>query len=153
MLFRSASEDFKAADFAQLLLDKTDEVCEDWTEGINNHDRLALVWSNLINPTEPNGHSYPFLAASEKLILAQTGSDESGTVIEQAIARYEYICGRYGLTQFIEGRDPISVFGQRINTPIVINESSLPVTIIVIIGVVGLTALGGYIFIRKRKEI
>ena len=148
-----ASDDFKAADFAQLLLDKTDEVCEDWTEGINNHDRLALVWSNLINPTEPNGHSYPFLAASEKLILAQSGSSETGTVIEQAIARYEYICGRYGLTQFIEGRDPIPVFGQRINTPIVFNESSMPVTITVIIGVVGLTALGGYIFIRKRKEI
>lgn len=96
-------EDYTAEDFAQDLLEQTDAVCAGWEEGDNNHDALEAIWSDLAS-----NDKYPSLPAAQKTILAEANRDESGTVVEQAMARYDFLTGKYNLSHFINGRTPMS---------------------------------------------
>lgn len=92
------------------------------------------------------------------------GKDEGGTYAEKAVCRYDYIIIKYGIgasapkhTDFMgrfgenginknvpTAQAPISVFGSM--------DNSTPIMLVVIISIVSLTAVGGYIFLKRRKE-
>ena len=101
---------------------------------------------------------YNTLTPVEKEQFRLGVASESGTNIEKAIARYDYVVGKYyktGLdTSFTDfmNRDPSPVGSSRAILNSVIGESGNTVAIIVIISVVSVSAVGGYFFIRKRKE-
>lgn len=140
-------DDYTAEQFSQQLLDLTDAVCEDYDDVTNNKDALVLVWNTL----NDNDH-YNALPKAQKYILSDANADEKGSTIEQAIARYEYLCGKYGLAQFIEGRDPIPVTGNfsiQYQSSI---DSSSSITIIVVVAVASMTLLGVTLVLRKRKH-
>ena len=132
-------------------------------------------------PTYITGYSwsmletiYNYLDADETTILKNASYTKSGsgssTEIEptsgttqsvaDAVAKYDYIVGKYNPTlsstsaykDFI-GRSPEPIVSGRIVlNPFGLSEGN-PTAIIVIVSVIGVSALGGFFFLRKRKEI
>lgn len=141
-----AAQDYTAEDFAQDLLNQTDAVCAEYEEGDNNHDALVAIWSNLAS-----NDKYPSLPSAEKTKLAEAERDESGTVVEQAMARYDFLTGKYSLSNFINGRTPIVPAGSYLASYENNLSSSSSITIIVIVAVASMTLLGVTLVIRKRK--
>lgn len=141
-----AAVDYTAEIFAQDLLDQTDAVCTGYEEGDNNHDALVVIWSNLAS-----NDKYPSLPSAEKTKLAEAERDESGTVVEQAMARYDFLTGKYSLSNFINGRTPIVPEGSYVPSYENNLSSSSSITIIVIVAVASMTLLGVTLVIRKRK--
>ena len=140
-----ASEDYTAEQFAQELLDLTDAVCEGYEEGDNNHDALEAIWSTLAGADK-----YPSLPAAEKTILAEAERDESGTVVERAMARYDFLTGKYNLNNFINGRTPVAARGNFDYS----NEANSNTTMIVIVAIAAVSAisLAALLVIKKRKH-
>lgn len=138
---------YTAEDFAQDLLDQTDAVCTGYEEGDNNHDALVAIWSNLASADK-----YPSLPSDQKEILAEAERDESGTVVEQAMARYDFLTGKYSLSNFINGRSPIVPAGSYVLNYQSNLDSSSSITIIVIVAVASMTLLGVTLVLRKRKH-
>lgn len=139
-----AVETYTAEDFAQDLIDQTDAVCTGWVEGDNNHDAMVAIWSNLASEDK-----YPSLPSGQKQILAEADADEGGNIVEQAMARYDYLTVRYNLNNFINGRLGGSE-SNRINNSIVNNNTMM---IVVIASTITIVSLAGLFFIiRKRKH-
>lgn len=86
-------ESYTANDFATELMNKTDSICASST---NKASDLSPVWIDL----EQN--CYSKLSESEKNILLISGATyKTGTTIEQAMDRYDYIVSHYNLNNFI----------------------------------------------------
>ena len=136
-------EDYTAEDFAQDLLDQTDAVCAGWEEGDNNHDALEAIWSDLAS-----NDKYPSLPAAQKTILAEANRDESGTVVEQAMARYDFLTGKYNLSNFINGRTPIAPAG-RIDFSNDISQNS---SMIIIVSIAAISALAFTMLLVFKKK-
>ena len=82
---------------------------------------------------------------------------ESGTNIQKAMYRYDYIVffKQYsGYNDFINrSTSSGKSFSSPVSfSPITSNDKITPIAIVVITSVVALTAIGGYFFIRRRKE-
>ena len=83
------------------------------------------------------------------LKLKEASAEQTGDDLGQALYRYDLIVSKYGKNDFMS-RNPSSANG--VNQLISINNIQDTTWIIVIVGLVSLTAVGGYIFIRRRKE-
>ncbi len=130
--------EYTAAEFAQELLDNTDSICQAATD--TNGPLLAPVWIEL----EIN--KWPTLSSTEKNTLVAASANESGTVVEQAMARYDLICVRYGLTNFI-GR--ASAYPSHRMNQLMDNNSVVMIT--VIMGLLATTGFAAFYMLRKKK--
>ena len=140
-----AAQDYTAEDFAQDLLDQTDAVCAGWTEGKNNHDALEAIWSDLAS-----NDKYPSLPSDQKQILAEAARNPSGTVVEQAMARYDYLTGKYDLSNFINGREPVHVV--RLDSELNIADHNTTMIIVIAIAATSAIALSLLLVLKKRKH-
>ena len=136
------AEGYTAEDFAQDLLDQTDSVCAGWEEGVDNHDAIEAIWSNLAS-----NDKYPSLPADQKTILAEAARDEEGTVVEQAMARYDFLTGKYDLNNFINGRTPVAS-NYNYASPI---ESSNAYIVIIAIASFSVLSFGLALALRKKR--
>ena len=86
--------------------------------------------------------------------LAYARSSETGNEVEQFLACYDYVVGKYGESYDFLGRIASGKIAasSRIAPLSIINGNGNAVAIIVIISMISVTAIGGYFFIRKRKE-
>lgn len=137
--------DYLAADFAQDLLDLTDAVCTGYNGVTNNKNALNSVWLTL-----QDADHYLGLAGTEKAILASTTANVNGTTTEKAMARYDYLCVKYELTNFVERTLPL---GSRIVTVSNRTNNNSAITAIIAISLVSISTLGVLIIIKKRKTI
>lgn len=76
---------------------------------------------------------------------------------ERAIQRYDYIIYLYGTSTYNDyiGRVNAEKVTPRTSSPLIgvfSGDNSTPIALVVIISVVSLTAVGGYIFLKRRKE-
>ena len=145
-----AAEGYTAEDFSQDLLDQTDAVCADYVSDESKFAEiktaLVAIWSDLASSDK-----YPSLPSAEKTILAEAERKESGTVVEQAMARYDFLTGKYDLNNFINGRTPIVPAGAPvINADNTLGSSSV-ITIIVIASLLSVSTIGVCFIIRRRK--
>lgn len=136
--------------FAVDLLSDTSEGCSELSTS-----KLSTAWSSLSKSYASLDSSY----SGAKAYFAGSDSDENGTAVEKAIARYDYIVGKYlktlGDASFADfaGRNPAAVSGLAVSGTFKSTlDSNLP-HIIAVVGV-GLAAAGGLIFLhhRHRKE-
>ena len=107
-----------------------------------------MVCEQKSEPSENEGISFVITSKWTK------GTDEDYKYcLERCVATYEYCVENHeGCDAFMSairpvGRtkvNPISIFGT--------TENSDMVAIVVIVSVVSLTAIGGYFFLRKRRE-
>ncbi len=143
--FVEAKEDYTAENFAQDLIDLTDAVCEGWTEGKNNHDALVEVWTNLNSEDR-----YQALLPAQKTILSEAERDESGTIVEQAMARYDFLTGKYNLDNFISGRTPIVPAGMMHYGELADTNNTM--LIVVVIASVSALAFTTLLVLKKKKQ-
>ncbi len=135
---------YTAEDFAQDLINLTNGACTySFNHGYSNvYSTLAPIWVTL-----EGADYYAKLPADQKLILKNYVAVEGGTTLQDAMARYDYICAKYtSLTNFINRDVPYSS-----NRFTVINNSTLLVaTVVATITVV--SALGFALFLKKKKH-
>ena len=142
-----AVDTYTAEDFSQDLLDQTDAICANYVDGESSYSEfkalLTAVWSDLAS-----NDKYPSLPSEQKAILADAERVESGTVVEQAMARYDYLTGKYELNNFINGRTPMANFRGNLS----MQDSNDVAIIVVIIAIASISAFGCLLILKKRKH-
>lgn len=122
-------------------------VCN--ASGNTNVSSLASAWSTLAT-------SFAGLSASQKAVYADTTNavgNASGNVIQQAIAKYEYVAAKYNTQLMASGWD----FMGRNITPAsgsariggIVNGNNLAIIALVAVSTLGI--IGGILYFRKRK--
>lgn len=140
-----ADASYTAEAFAQDLLSETDAVCAGYNGVADNYSALLTVWNTLIDADH-----YQKVPQDQKNILVTTVANTSGTDVQKAMARYDYLVAKYGLSPFIDGRtvSPARVPGY-IN-----NQNDNTATIIIaVVSVLSLATLCTLIVIKRRKSI
>jgi|GEM_PF-6483868 len=150
-----AVSSYTAADFAQDVLNDTDTVCSSNGESHDHKDALATIWSSLEG-------KWNTLAVTEQNEWQNTTKytpdyeNDSEEVIENGLGRYNYLCKKYSFTNFTHRSDvndaPVVVQQSIINI-FGVDNGATATTVIIIVSVIGVSALGGFFFLRKRKEI
>lgn len=81
-----------------------------------------------------------------------TPGEGTTQTIANAVAKYDYIVGKYGTSSYADfiTRNPAQIGGSRIIPAIAINNEGM--IAVVIVSLVGLTTIGGYFLLKKRKE-
>ena len=155
-LYRLKSSDV-ADVYAQLFLDtlqnKICEYNETTGEVTTDFDSLKTAWKTLATSYNSD------LSSVEKEQFRLGVASETGTNIEKALALYDHIGRVYNtrlqdsdLTNYnFMDRSSAQASPRLISN--VFSEANTPVTVVIIISVIGVTALGGFFFLRKRKEI
>ena len=92
-----------------------------------------------------------------KALFAYAYSVEGGDTLQDMLARYDYIIAKYQIANdFLHsGADRPEVVQRPNVNPLVVlgvGESANTIAIVVIVSVISLSAIGGYFFLRKRKE-
>lgn len=118
------------------------------------------AWNTVGTATTSMEYKFSQLTAGAKNILkaVPAGGNKSGTNVEKCIARYDFILGKYG---YGTGTDKYHDFMER--TPAkqsavlsvftgINEERTTPIIAVVIVTVVSLTAIGGYFYLRHKKE-
>ena len=133
-----------AISFALDFITQTDAVCTGYDGVTDNGDALDAIWEGLYS-------SYNALFDNQKSILMGAERNESGTHVEQAAARYDYLVGKYKLDNFITGRTPIVVAGaQFVQTSTNSNTSTI---IIVIVALTSITSIGVLLVIKRKRSL
>ena len=153
--YEPSEVDTSAVDFAQMILD--DITCNaQGTSAPSSSDWLILkgFWDDGTTVTAAGKQT---LLDAEAVEHENPSTDEE--IIQAAMAKYDYIIGKYnkaqGLTtqypDFIN-RNPSPIGNSRAILGFVNNNSANTVSIIVIISMISVTAIGGYFFLRKKRE-
>lgn len=120
-----------------------------WGDVKDKYDELFGA-STTLNATE--------LAWAKNMLKyanAAWGSDAENACVEKAMKTYEFCIAKYGVDPFMfesDGTTPLRsiVVGPSINT--LFSKNSSTVSVIVIVSLISIAAVGGYFFLRKRKE-
>ena len=86
------------------------------------------------------------LPSSEQTTLQNATANESGTVVEQAMARYDYVVAKYSYNNFINRS--IGNSANRMNG-IIDNNRVVPLT--AVLGLLSTTAFAAFYMLRKKK--
>lgn len=111
----------------------------------------STYWSWSLLATE-----YNTLTAAEKEQFRLGVASETGTNLEKALARYDYIVGKYnkgqGITSYTDfmNRNPAKIGASR--TLNVFNEETgtAAAMVVVVVSAVSVTALGGFFLLKKK---
>ena len=151
-------ESSEASSYADMFLETLatgdSAVCD--AGGNTNLANLKQAWKDLADV-------YDLLSASDKeqFRTGVASDDPNATNIAKTLALYDYVAAKYNTQLQGEGFVSNYDFMSRGITPLssskailggVIGENGSTTAIIVIVSLVSLTAIGGYFFIRKRKE-
>lgn len=109
----------------------------------------STVWSNL-STFKTN------LSSAAQNTLKTLPANESGTAVEAALARYDLVIRKYTTSSYVDFLGRFSSGGANATALILgatqsaeLNSSAL---VIVIVSIISAVAIGGYFFLRKRKE-
>ena len=123
----------------------------------NNAPTLSTSWSNLASIynnmgsiTEQNLLKNATYTVSGSNVSATDGTN---AIIALAMSKYDIIVGKYSYNDFIsrKGTGAYGYSRRSINNTSFLNSSQIP-TIVVIMSLVTVTCLGGYFYLRKKKE-
>lgn len=138
-----------AEDFAsEFIADVVNDVCKAFGPTFN--DDMETMWALY-------AESYAALSSEAKAYIASKSASASGDDVEKMLYEYKHIYETYGdelnISNFL-GRIEVSKAPLAPRTPIVniVGENGNAITIVVIVSVISLTAIGGYFFLRKRRE-
>ena len=92
------------------------------------------------------GIAFAFLSEQAQGLLSEAASSTSGNVIARAVARYDYVVGKYGYDDFME-RSPAPL-GSYQAKPMA--EEGVAIAVPFIIAFVGALGVATYVFLRKK---
>lgn len=138
-----------ASDFATYFLDALSGACD--ASGNSNMETLKLGWATV-------ALEFAKLSNVDKDVYSKGTGNSTGNNIEKAIALYDYIATKYGTS--LESEDCTNYnFMNRSVTPVAgsktilgSNGNASATALVTIVALASLTAVGGFFFIRKRKE-
>ena len=132
--------------FAYELLELTDAVCKDYDGVTDNKEALEAVWETLVDSSH-----YGALTSEQIENLVDADASESGTTIQKAMARYDYLVGKYKLDNFISGRTPVVFANQPIQTSNNSINTNFAMIAVIVVAVTSLSAIGVLLVVKKRK--
>ena len=88
--------------------------------------------------------------STDKTAYTEATANSSGTAIQQFVARYDYIVGKYHYTDFLS-RNPANISG-RVDLNNSIDTSSIVVTVVAISSL-SFVFIGFVLFRKKRKHL
>ena len=135
-------EEYVAMSFAYELLELTDAVCKDYDGKTDNHDAIAAIWETL-------APKYEGLNDAQKNRCVDPDMYECGETVKGAMARYDYLTGKYGLTNFISGRTPVE---SHYTPAVALGSDNNSYIIIVVISAVSVMSFGLALFLRKKRS-
>lgn len=135
-----ADASYKAKDFAQDLLDLTDSIC---ASSANKEGDLSGVWAIL------QTDHWLRLSDDEKATLLNISADESGTVAQQAMARYDVICRKYASCINFIGRMSAN---KASNSVIKTTNNNMFVLVSAISATIITSAILAYFALKKKKQ-
>ena len=121
-----------------------------YTAGCNaegGYDSASMEWDTA-------SAQFALLASDQQIAIKGASAVQSGTLVQQCAARYDYIVGKYGTGTFADfmTRNPVSLSSSRTMPSAIVGDSNTVIMIIVIGSLVSVSAIGGYFFLRKRRE-
>ena len=145
-------------DYANDFLDTLDDICVSY--GSTDLDALSEAWGNLATQYDNwfnNGAKD--LSTDEidqaKNLFAYASANKTGDVLQRMVDQYDWIVSHYGtLDNFLHddaGRDSLYDSTGRVAILADVNSSNI-IPIIVIVSLISVSAIGGYFYIRRRKE-
>lgn len=151
----------EAAQKAVVAFAKAMNAAFDNTE--NCTDGVVAAWSTASSAYSSNITNNASLSAEEKayaknLIKYASAqyTDDTDTdysyCLERAMKTYEVCIQKHGQTAFMSDVRPVSASSRITSLSLFNNGNSNTVAIIVIVSMISVTAVGGYFFLRKRKE-
>ena len=96
--------------FAFKLLELTDGKCATYVDGKSSYSEFKTFFEGVWDDAEAAYDALEAISGEQAKVLAAEG-DENGTVLEQAMARYDLLVAKYGLTHFVTSRAKISYRG------------------------------------------
>lgn len=127
-----------------------EEWCQDFLDNLTCDSSGATAPS--VSDWEDLGIAFLYLDEDLQLIAHNVFANESGTVIERAMAKYDYIVAKYGsvtYNNFIERS--ITPFSP--SAPVAFNGAAGNGFIaVLVIALIAATGVGYYLFTKKRKE-
>ena len=124
---------------------------------------LQCTANGTAQPTYTNDYSwstfdtlYSTLDEEEQTILVSTTANQSGTDIQKAMARYDYIVGKYnkgqGITSYNDfiGRNPAAIGASRALKLVDGEAATAAAMVIVVLSAVSITAVGGFFLLKKK---
>lgn len=106
--------------------------------------------------TTPSGESwstieskYDLMFIEDKTMLLNITSDESGEIIERAMARYDYIVAKYGISQYKDfiSRNPSLHLNHDYSS-----DENASIVVVTIVSISSLTIVGLCVIIKKAKK-
>lgn len=136
------SSEYTGVSFAFELLKQTDAVCSN-VEIEDKGAALEEIWPSLetlYNGIDPD--------LQEDVIYSS--ADEKGTTLQKAMARYDRLVTKYGLTNFVVGRDPYSL-NNSTNVVTNNNNSTSSIVVVTVIALTSISAIAVLLVIKRRK--
>lgn len=127
-----------ASDYADLFLETV--VC-DGQGNITSNDWDALATS------------FSDLSGADKAQFIEGTASETGSNIQQCLARYDYIVGKYGSTTYADFMSRNPTFAARQVQIYSSADNNTAITVVIIVSLVSVTSLGVLIILKKRKTI
>ena len=129
----------------------------------NCTDGVADAWATASSAYSSNITNNASLSADEKAYAknlikyadaeyTDDTDDDYSYCLERAMATYEACIQKHGLTGFMTDVRSVSAGAKASPLSLFSNGNTNTVAIIVIISMVSVTAIGGYFFLKKRKE-
>lgn len=134
-----ASSSYSAENFASDLLSMTNSICE---SGTNKEIELSAVWTTL------QIEKWSLLESSQRTTLINASASESGTTIQQAMARYDRICTKYASCSNFIGRSGANA--ANINKGIISNSNTM--LVVLLVSTITITSVGTFLFLKKKKK-
>ena len=130
-------EDTGASDFAKTFLGE--KLCDDGLTAPS-----VETWNTL-------AASFNEISAASKETFKTADANVSGTEIEQCVARYDYIVGKYGAETYNDFMDRKPA---QIASALSIRNSDdiMDIAVISALAVAGIAAAGAFVFLRRKKE-
>ena len=127
----------------------TDGVADAWSTASSAYS--SNITNNSSLSTEEKAYAKNLIKYASAQYTDNTDNDYS-YCLERAMATYEACIQKHGQTAFMSDVRPVSA-STRITSLSLFNDgNSNTVSIIVIVSMISVTAVGGFFFLRKRKE-
>ena len=93
--------------------------------------------------------AYNHLSSNDQSTLESTVSNKNGSVLQQGLARYDYIVGKYGTSAYSDFllRNPVSLSNKIANSQM----NSTIFLVVIILSAISLSSLSFFFIIRKKK--
>lgn len=124
------------------ILNLTYVSCSSYEDGVSAYtsETFAEAWEALTLKFNALG--------DEKSALVSGKADENGSMVEEALARYDFLTGKYGLANFITGR---ASGGRYVSLGTTEIENDGVIAIVTIVAITSISAIVVLLVIKKRK--